>query len=70
MGEKIRFLVRRIIAFLPNWIVLFLVFAAPQGITALAAGTWILDEDSSNVLTRAWVGRSVPLLIAQLIVST
>ncbi len=54
-------LLRRLIAFSLDCLILFLLFAAPQFLILTITGRWFLDEDSSNVLTWAWVGVSVTL---------
>jgi uncharacterized RDD family membrane protein YckC len=55
----VSFLVRRLIAFLLDQVVLFAVLAMPQFLIAALSGSWFLDESSSNVLIWAWVGISV-----------
>ncbi len=56
-----RILPPRFIAFSFDCLILFLLFAAPQFLIMKITGRWFLEEDSSIVLTWAWVGVSVTL---------
>ena len=56
-----RLYARRLVAFMLDWVVLFIALAAPQFAIMTITGWWFLDQDSSNVLTWAWVGISVTL---------
>lgn len=52
---------KRLFAFSVDWVVLFMVLAAPQFAVMLLTGRWFLDQDSSNIIQWAWVGLSVTL---------
>lgn len=56
-----RIFLRRLIAFFLDCLILFLLLAAPQFLIMTMTGRWFLDEESSNVVTWAWVGLSVTL---------
>jgi uncharacterized RDD family membrane protein YckC len=60
-GASVTILIHRLFAFFLDWVVLFLVLAAPQLAVMYLTGSWFLDENSSNVLTWGWVGISVTL---------
>lgn len=60
-GDVLNILASNDNAFMLDWIVLFLVFAPPRFAIMVIAGSWLLDEDSSNVLSSALGGISVTL---------
>ena len=51
--------IRRLVAFVLDWVVLFVVFVAPQFVLAVVLDTWVLDYDSPPLLSWAWVTLTV-----------
>lgn len=52
-------LLKRLVAFMIDWVVLFCVFALPQFILALMLGRWVLSYDSPPLAIWAWVALTV-----------
>lgn len=54
-----RLVIRRLVAFALDWVVLFAVFVAPQFLLAVVLDNWVLDYDSPPLLSWAWVTLTV-----------